>query len=84
MSRPDAQWQPIETAPKDGTAVLLWLGAPWSEVRQMWWYDPWDVWLAAGEDEPDAGDERFGCGSAIPTHWMPLPAPPSDAQREGE
>jgi hypothetical protein len=53
-------WQPIATAPKDGTAVLI-------------------GWADCGArpiiSEPDIADyERWDCP---PTHWMPLPAPPS-------
>jgi hypothetical protein len=66
-------WQPIETAPKDGSR--LWLYWPtrnetdrqsvgwWHEsVHGCWWMDPADT-------------ESEG-----PTHWRELPAPP---QKEG-
>jgi hypothetical protein len=68
-------WQPIETAPKDGTQVLFYAPAPsifiapsvansWplpkSQQAQM---------IAAGADWPNA--------KWNPTHWMPLPAAPN-------
>jgi hypothetical protein len=58
-------WQPIETAPKDGTIVLVWDGenmavADWVEFP----YRPGGGWME--------GIEVF----SDPTHWMPLPEPP--------
>ncbi len=63
-------WHPIETAPTDGTAVILWSPAELEAVH-AWWlpgdgraYTP--CWAA------------FGSRLVVnPTHWMPLPAPPS-------
>ena len=61
------QWQPIETAPKDGRMVLIrtesgdeWTGtfaAYWSASRQAFFY-------SQDRSVPNA------------THWMPLPPPP--------
>lgn len=54
-------WQPISTAPKDGTiAVLVWTG--YSAYVAHWLND--DRWI------PD------GMHSIVPTHWMKLPEPP--------
>lgn len=59
-------WQPIETAPKDGTKILV-----WPRSRQMrepaiaYWHQP------ANSDYPG-----FWAIGGNPTHWMPLPAPP--------
>lgn len=53
----DLDWQPIETAPKDGTPVLTWDGA---ECMVLAYYD---------DGTPDYYQ---------PTHWMPLPHPPSN------
>jgi hypothetical protein len=69
------KWRAIETAPKDGTAVLLY--SPDSTEPQIFighfiefegeagrWQDYW---------------REDGCWPihAEPTHWMPLPKPPT-------
>lgn len=59
-------WQPIETAPRDGTMVLLWhrnadgATAGW----MLGWFDQFHEW------------ENMCGGLLEPTHWMPLPDPP--------
>ena len=66
------QWQPIETAPKDETEILLFCSAgPLSDMGLCYWRD----------DEQMTG-WTWGAGNRFnnPTHWMPLPAPP-DTQR---
>ena len=84
-------WQPIETAPKDGTWIVLGK-ADWNVFPKARWGEVdggdflFDAWLFA--------DETHGClvpnvdGGAVlgwsedyedecmPTHWMPLPKPP--------
>ena len=67
-----SEWQPIETAPDDGTLVLvssregIWISARKKGRRTADGYGPFDGcdWYM--------GDSR----SAAPTHWMPLPKPP--------
>jgi hypothetical protein len=58
-------WQPIETAPKDGSPVL----GVWQCLNQTWDYNVVqfsdDVWW-----------NYYFDGSHTPTHWMPLPEPP--------
>lgn len=65
-----SEWQPIETAPKDGTPILV--ACPYSSgvaVENVRWID-----------RPRARGWRFhNYGPALgvqPTHWMPLPEPP--------
>lgn len=64
-------WQPIETAPKDGTEILLFVDAyvtgdtPQQVVGR---------WFRSGWQESYA-DEYAVCEV---THWMPLPEPPND------
>lgn len=72
------QWLPIEGAPKDGTEVLLFLGKPWSKVEKARWYAPWGNWQAGVIPADPVREECGGIGSAIPTHYMPLPAPPKE------
>ena len=62
-------WQPIETAPKDGTAIIG--GA--SVAYVCWWKENrWEFF----------NDGKGNSYSFAPTHWMPLPAAPA-AQGEG-
>ena len=54
-------WQPIETAPKDGTCVLV-----YSKGRVISAYFLHDDWL----------EVLHSYSFNDPTHWMPLPEPP--------
>lgn len=62
-------WQPIETAPKDGTPILGWSD---EGVAYVCWWRPgrrgtaWAFFYA-----PDVGTFSFH-----PTLWQPLPEPP--------
>jgi hypothetical protein len=60
------QWQPIETAPKDGTDILVWDGR---ERFVVFYYRGASHWL-------------MNCGSTCieinPTHWQPIPEPPKE------
>ena len=56
------QWQPIDTAPKDGTLVLI--------------CEYGCVYVAIFNKEGFCyNDEHIGFN---PTHWMPLPKPPAE------
>jgi hypothetical protein len=61
-------WQPIETAPKDGTRFLAYeLGQAEYRVYECWWQDDfsnWSGWQNDWDSEPE------------PTHWRTLPSPP--------
>lgn len=61
------KWQPIETAPHDGTPVLVYVPVN-RPTRRI---------LAASLH--DSREWYILSGSVVlgqPTHWMPLPAPP--------
>ena len=65
-------WQPIETAPRDGTVVDLW------SVRGFRYTNAaWD--LVGGEETwgwTDSYNHAFIEDAGPFTHWQPLPAPP--------
>ena len=69
-----AEWQPIETAPKDGQAILVTDGMDCYCVE---WDEEFDWWAV---DDNKLGPFRLR-GSA-PTHWMPLPPVPGPADGE--
>jgi len=73
------EWQPIETAPKDGREVLIFLGFPFNCIKKARWYKPWKNWQAGTYPIDPVRDEMFGIGGGLPTHWMPLPEPPKEA-----
>jgi hypothetical protein len=72
-------WQPIETAPKDGTPILV-ADAKSVEVG---------VWQEETEDDTECGvvtipgfdagwwGSEWQPGGKQPTHWMPMPDPPA-------
>ena len=61
------KWQPIETAPKDGTAILVYTC---NEGFYVVSYD--DIFSAPWRVRNDEG-----LNEDQPTHWMPLPEPPN-------
>lgn len=73
-----SEWQPIETAPKDGTEVLLFFvsDVPWQASSKgicigFWGDDGSNAWYAFESDSNALGN---------PTHWMPLPPPPEGSE----
>ena len=72
-------WRPISTAPKDGALIVLgarngvWLGK-YLPVYQSGYRpeNPWSSMLL----NHDHMAERY----TRPTHWMPLPPPPTSAE----
>jgi hypothetical protein len=85
-------WQPIETAPKDGTSIILFADAwdmSWGSV-QVGRFDDGQWVTAEGaveeneagfdpdeEVDPDTWEDDSNVG---PTHWRPLPAPPTEGK----
>lgn len=68
-----SEWQPIESAPRDGTEIQLWAkgewfpNAHWCRSKLGWYEEYWDAhWCSYSES-----------GIYNATHWMPLPTPPS-------
>jgi hypothetical protein len=64
------EWQPIETAPRDYTDILVVNDRGQAVV---FWEKVDEKWIVQDHkhcDRPLRGSE--------PTHWMPLPEPPKD------
>ena len=74
-------WQPIETAPKDGTWVMLYGKESWTEQDDKVQPIVVGFWNASSRYKEDWGwafcfwdsDWRSTFDA---THWMPLPEPP--------
>jgi hypothetical protein len=74
-----SRWQPIATAPKDGTPILIYvpdhgwtqpiLMASWSSDERHPQHNCWEIWCGSGRYSGDIKPEH-------PTHWMPLPERP--------
>lgn len=83
------RWEPIETAPKDGTKILVWTPHqhitrydPSFRVEIVWWRpDPF-----RGKGEWSWRTARTDSYIDPPTHWQPLPDPPvpTPTPRAGE
>lgn len=73
-------WRLIETAPKDGTVILVArdMGEPWDWVLgHARWVDDSQAWVkVAGWIAKGFGDPPGELGLAHPTHWTHLPPPP--------
>ena len=67
-----AEWQPISTAPKDGTVFL---GYKLGQFRECYKVprDDCDMWCFGGTS---GADDLFP--NIKPTHWMPLPKAPAN------
>lgn len=65
------EWQPIETAPRDGKPILLYTA--YGIVEGYMSYGEWEQSVIG--TTYDMAYTRFECQ---PTHWMLLPAPPAN------
>lgn len=84
------EWKDISSAPKDGTwilginsrgnqAVII-----WSDSAAHWTHRLGSTrggWIYPFSDGIQSTFWNGGCGS-VPTHWMPLPPPPSNTEEE--
>jgi len=64
-----SEWQPIETAPRDGTPVLCYYPPEGGDDGVC------EVYSSLGD-----GYYEFLLDGRDPTHWMPLPDPPNSVE----
>ncbi len=85
------EWQPIETAPKDGTMVLVYFTVAGTSVVHLAWYNSAEEWVRSGAKfdgwntiEEWEGWWSYTRGSVTqekldewqtPTHWAPFNGP---------
>lgn len=68
MTTHNQEWRPIKTAP-EGDYILMWVpGLSGTEIRAGYYWGWWECALTMKEVKP--------------THWMPLPEPPTENDRE--
>lgn len=66
-----SEWQPIETAPRDGTDILTWRASQKTRLGVIcgmhcgFWHPDMKEWQSSDLE-----------WELLPTHWMPLPEPP--------
>jgi hypothetical protein len=68
-----SEWQPIETAPKDGAWVLLGDFKEHAEGE----HSQGVARFTDGRWTDGFGPEWYWANAFCPTHWMALPTPPS-------
>lgn len=74
-----SEWQPIETAPTDGTKILLYRIHTNIEVGEFYWFER-EVFDPTSDGLYRKRIQIYGQNwnaTGRPTHWMPLPSPPS-------
>jgi hypothetical protein len=81
--QPVSVWQPVETAPKDGTPVDLFSvsGRRWCDYR----FDKeqrYPAWTLSSTKDFDWQDRPIIPASSV-THWMPLPSSPLTRPERG-
>jgi hypothetical protein len=83
-----ASWLPIETAPRDGTDIIVGFDSTSVWVVHVAWWRELEDWM---RDDPQWSEEDVGWwsytkhsvtqekleGHRTPTHWMPLPSLPN-------
>jgi len=65
------EWLPIETAPKDGTEIDVWVKNGFRIINVRWKVDG-GYWVY------NRDYINWNWLGALPTHWLPIPKPPEN------
>ncbi len=71
-------WQPISSVPKDGTTVMVYV-PDFEKITEAWFCEQTGLWPHSAA----YSEEGEPCNVGQPTHWRPLPAPPTTPEAEG-
>ena len=90
----NCEWKSIETAPKNGRTLLLGYfnsAGKWRTTRGQWMsqdyideYAEDPDFMSPGWYETTIEDDDGKCWPINPTHWMPLPPPPTTSAGSGK
>lgn len=76
------EWRDISSAPKDGTTIILWVREHYNDHEHMLWpceYVHGELcWQISDNCHLDYDYQILE--DCTPTHWMPLPPPPTDKE----
>jgi hypothetical protein len=86
-----SEWQPIETAPKDGRHILVFVDCAETPIVRLAFWSDGELWEMQGYDsleevrgwwsyENSVTQEKLD-GPVEPTHWMPAPEFPKAGAR---
>jgi len=72
------EWQPIETAPKDGTEILFLIKRPYIVYDGRLEYTQFYIVSKFCDYEERWTNINYGYNKDIRTHWLPIPKPPQN------
>lgn len=71
------EWQPIESAPRDATPILIYTpGHDRKPVCEAWWAHDYEGGPGYWMTPIGPAGRGYTILEKAVTHWMPLPAPP--------
>ena len=76
------QWQPIQTAPRDGSPVLIFTPKARTQVREAWWALDYEGGPGHWQTPICPTGRGYTVLAEAATHWMPLAAAPSHDTKE--
>lgn len=74
-------WQPIESAPRDGTPIIVYTPNSRKQVKEAWWAIPYEGATDGYWSTPNCSAGRgYIILPESATHWTPLPPAPETAK----